>query len=216
MQQNNNESGNAVVFILLGVVLFGTLIFTFTKSGQQGISNVTKQQAKLIASDMINYAKTMERAVNKLRANGCSESELNFYNTVVAGYSNSNAPGDESCHLFSASGGKMSWQSPPSGANDGTEWIITARNVVEDIGSNSLGDLIIMLTDLNSSVCDAVRDYSGYTTIGSDPGVSFNQFTGTYLVSDTLNFADGQAFNCINYDNAGTDEPFFYYTILER
>jgi len=118
MALKTSEKGNAFVLILLGVVLFGALIMTLTRSGQQSITPMTKQQAKIAAQDILSYARLVEQTVNKLRRKGCSENQFDFGNTewlftitgnnIISPNLNPNSPVDESCHLFSPNGGKLS------------------------------------------------------------------------------------------------------------
>ena len=104
-----SESGNVFILILLGVFLFGALMYSFSRSANQGAGNLSKQQAKIAAQEILNYARLVEGAVDRVRRNGCSESEISFENDVVTGYTNPNAPTDKSCHIFDDEGGKVSY-----------------------------------------------------------------------------------------------------------
>ena len=69
MPQNNlkSQSGNVFILILAGVVLFGALMFTFSRSADKGTGNLTKQQAKITAQDILSYAKIVEDAIDRVR-----------------------------------------------------------------------------------------------------------------------------------------------------
>lgn len=104
-----SERGNAVIYILLTVALFAALAYVFMRGGQQGQGNMTSQRARIGAQEILSYAKMIEKRVDSLRTKGCSESQINFANTVwlkangTAFHdigSNANAPVDGSCDVF--------------------------------------------------------------------------------------------------------------------
>ena len=111
----DTQKGSAFFYILLGVVLFGTLAFTVSRGmrGQQ-TEAMSDRQAELAAADIIAYGQKIMRAVDKLRRKGCSENEITFEdnnsiskktNGTAFDYTNPNSPGDFSCHVFHESGG---------------------------------------------------------------------------------------------------------------
>jgi hypothetical protein len=124
MLQNNkyNQSGNVFIVILIGVFLFSALLYMFARSAQQGTGNITQQQAKVAAQEVLNYARLIEGGVDRIRRNGCSESEISFENSFVAGYNNARAPLDNSCHVFDDNGGKISYTAPS------TNWLDAAND----------------------------------------------------------------------------------------
>jgi hypothetical protein len=79
----NNESGNAFIIVMVGVVMFVALSFTVSKGMRSDNTNkLSVREIELAASDILNYASQMERAINRMRRNGISETELDFSNTV--------------------------------------------------------------------------------------------------------------------------------------
>ena len=241
MLRNKSQSGNVFVFILLGVFLFGALIFTFTKSGQQGNSALTKQQTKIIAQDILNYAQNLERAVQKVRRNGCSESQINFNNSVIAGYSNTNAPVDGSCDIFGINGGNMEWQDPPSGASNYANYEILNNAGVEGIGPNSgftdaAVDLVMVLVELDQNVCKSINENVGIDleagNIPRDSGdlvdVAFpGRYTGSFNFVNAISDSDNNC-NGMNGDDfcgkptgcfhelGGSQYYVFYHALLGR
>lgn len=67
LSKANTQSGNVFVIILVAVTLFAALMFTFSRTGSQDTGNLTKQQAKIIAQEILNYAQLVEGAVNRVR-----------------------------------------------------------------------------------------------------------------------------------------------------
>lgn len=109
-----SQSGNALMLVLIGVVLFSALAFSFMRSGRQGVSNLSSQEADMYAQEILAHFNQVESAFNRLRMKKCSEFDISFRNSGdTNGYETSNdsptAPPDRSCHIFDANGGKMTF-----------------------------------------------------------------------------------------------------------
>jgi len=160
-----NQSGNVFVIILVGIALFGALGFTFSKSANKGTGNLTKQQAKIAAQDILNYASLMEGAVDRVRRNGCSETEISFENDVIDGYTNPNAPSDKSCHIFNSHGGKITYAEPNSNwlnPNNNTEigyseFRFIAENTIFGLHDNTKDTLLLILPWIKKSICEEIN-----------------------------------------------------------
>ena len=178
-KNKRGEFGSVFVIILAGVALFGALMFTFSRSGSQGTNNLTKQQTKIAAQEILNYAHLVEGAVNRVRNNGCSENEISFENAVVSGYSNTNSPSDNSCHAFEDEGGKVeyilaqkkwldsSFDIPLYINNYG--YFLPHNNLpIEGIGTQE-SDLRFILNFVNKNICLAINDLIGVTNPSGNP-----------------------------------------------
>lgn len=221
--KHNPQAGNAVIFVLLGVILFGALIYTFTRSGQKGISNLNKQEAKIAAQDVMSYAQAIERAVNRVRKNGCSENLINFDDAALTAYTNGDAPGDNSCDIFNASGGNITYSAPPTKAGTATEWIFTGATEIEGAGEEGTGDLVIMLRGIDVAVCNEINQNLGITTTdNAPPGDAttppYTKFVGTFAnnaaINDTDADIDKKTAGCVEL--TGASEYVFFSTLLER
>ena len=217
----HHESGNVLVFILIGVALFGALGFTFMRSGQQGTGNLSSQQVKIAAGEVLSYAQQMERAVGKIRTRRVSESDISF--EINGDYVNA-ACAVDSCKVFNAAGGQMTWQTPPSGANDATNWAITGAVRVSKIGTDGIvasnADLTAFLPNVVLAVCLDINNRLGIANPSDAPpvatgAVSFaTKFTGTFAPGNLLTAAqiDGKAAGCYR-DGANYH---FYQVLLAR
>ncbi len=114
---SSKESGVAIWYILAGVALFGALSYSFVRSVNDSQSNVSKEQSKIIANEILSYAKSVEQGVQRLMTvNRCSENEISFYSDkwdTPADYDNVNTPfasGDFNCHVFHPEGAGVTWQ----------------------------------------------------------------------------------------------------------
>lgn len=188
------QAGNAIIIILIAVFLFGALAATFMRGSRTGQGNLTAQQAKLVAQEIMMYGTQLEKATNKIRQNNCSENQINLNNTTEAGYTNPDAPSDGSCDLFSANGGNVSWLTPPNGSNDGSPYHFVGGPVIHTRdGRNSTYDaanaeLVMYLADVNAAVCSALNTNLGITGIPVDQNdvPSFPKFTGTFTAEENV------------------------------
>lgn len=104
------QDGNAVLFILLGIVLFGALSYAFIKSSRNNGSDGSKQRQSLTASEYQSCLNAVELADAKLQSRGCAGlvSRQPDGSNPIAG-----APTDGSCSIFHPSGGNLAPCVPP-------------------------------------------------------------------------------------------------------
>lgn len=225
MQPSKHEKGNVFVFILLGIFLFGALIFTFTRSGQQGNSALTKQQAKLAAQDILNTSRLIEQGLQKLLAKGCSEKQISFFSPANLWYSvgnNLSAPADRSCHLFDNAGaGLIQTQVPASYL---TSNIFAAGMWPHDEqheGDDFCYDIFLTVKYLKPEICNELNRQlkNGLPTpppleFGNDSGLNYSNF-GKCTVAATEPQIDNVALVGLNgfCVHAGGDRYDFYYLL---
>lgn len=229
--RRNNESGNAFLIILLGVVLFGALAFTMSRSMRSTTTEtLSARDADLAASDIMNYAQEVERAVSKLRGKGISENDLSFENTVVtSGYAHTPAVPVTS-RIFHTSGANLSWRSPPPNANDGSEWHFTGSSCVINLGTGGAGcdsdgisneELLAVLYYVNHAVCEQINKKLGIGAIpvnSAEDGPSETKFTGALQGDTPIDFGAARSTACIEGDKNGDDVPdyHFYHALIVR
>ena len=202
-QNIRSERGSAFFYILLGVVLFGTLAFTVSRGmrGQQ-TSAMSERQAELAVSELLDYAQKIEHTVNRLRRNGCSENEISFDNSFAAGYSNANSPVDNSCHIFHQNGGGINYKTPNGNSLDQSQQgvgihygvyqfhgLSQVENVGTDCGLTNCTELTVMVLNLKESLCRKINEKMiGTSTISTDSVTNFDQvgpndfFKGGFLL----------------------------------
>jgi len=83
-----NERGNVIFLILIAIGLFAALSFSFSKGNRGSTTIIDKEQATLIATEIINYARSIKNAVHELQINGCDDTEISFENGITVGYEN--------------------------------------------------------------------------------------------------------------------------------
>jgi hypothetical protein len=133
------NSGIAVGPILFVIAILAVLVGAIS-SGSGGFgSNTSPERAKILAAQIINQAQQVKNAVDRVRANGCSDEEISFENGVVSGYTNPNSPlaSKPWCHVFQPNGGGITWQRPPIVPTYLGVWRYNGSNVFAGVGSGS-------------------------------------------------------------------------------
>ena len=209
-QPNNRrqESGNAFFIVMVGVVLFAALMFTFSRGARQGGDNLSETQTDIAASDLISAAQRYERAISRLRLKGCSENQISFddHNDMIHqtdgapyNHANANSPGDFSCHVFRPEGGNLTpYQLPVDYAVDESLPCATCVHprslyfttaIVSGHGqdSGSAGSELVMWSGrVKKNVCLAINDKLGVANPGGNPPVddwncnADQPFTGSF------------------------------------
>lgn len=245
-QNKTSEKGNIFVLILLGVFLFAALMYSFTRSANQGSGNLTKQQAKIAAQEIISYARLVEGAVNRVRQNGCSENDISFDNAIVNGYSNPNSPTDNSCHIFEEDGGRVVYATLPTNYIDSSfstyqsdldttwgEWIYSGSGSIPEIGTDcstsDCKELTANIHFLDREICLEVNNLMKVTNpsdspppenSSSPPGTwEVRKYIGTY--DNTANFINNNSLDkthtaCLMVNDGTNDYYSFYHVLFAR
>lgn len=228
------------MFILIAVILIGLLTAAIVRSSNTSNETGDFEQAQILASQILRYASTVETVVSRLQTQGCSEQQYSFENPEVEGYENSLSPDDESCHIFSAAGGGLTFETPPQSAS-AFPWAIYGDHAVHGMGTTENpvtdrnADLILFLRDIPVALCNAINlqlglDFSsppnnGGTRISDD---SEEKFQGSFVLDGEITGStssqhcpdDGRTPLC--YVNSGCYEEenssyfVFYHVLLSR
>ncbi|MCB9990535.1 MAG: hypothetical protein H6867_04025 [Rhodospirillales bacterium] len=214
------ESGNAFFMVMVGVVLFAALMYTFSRGARQGGENMTEKQAQIAATDIISYAQSAERAVNRVYSKSRSENAISFENGIVGGYTNANCPASNNrCKVFNSDGGGISWSSADNFASP-SPWLFSGENTVAGIGQDGNADLLLILPQLSSVVCREINealDISAMPTDGNGIEDS-TKFQGSYNASAQISGAavSGVFSACVQDTSPDPDEYFYYQVLLPR
>lgn len=202
-----SQNGSALVYIFIGVILFAALALSFSRGMNQSSSGVSAKTAKVGASEIVEYAKTIERAVNKMVLNGISESDLDFSNMVTtltasggALYTGNAGCATASCKVFDPSGGKIKpLELSPDylidngllGAGDPMAGAIIPNVVVVDTLGSADPELVISFYGLSEPVCVAINDMFKVDNPGNRPPsenatAAGDMFTGAYTSATTI------------------------------
>lgn len=183
------------------MALFAALSYAVTQSGRGG-GTISRETSVLNAAKIIQHAGSIGQIIVRMRlAAGCSQTQISFENTSVAGYVNASSPVDKSCHIFDAAGGGAVLLAPPTGTNDGSPFVFVGGPVIHSRdGANSTyttanADLVMYLFSVTEEVCRQINmglGISGIPVDGSNVGLA-GKFTGTYLEQENINGIPGGA-----------------------
>lgn len=197
-----SERGSAIIWVFVMIALFAALNFAVTQNTRGGMSGLSKQQANLAATEILDYGRAIKSAVQELLISGCDETEISFENTVVAGYTNPNTPSDESCHIFNINGGGLTYLKPSkdwlddSFAGNATyrEWSWGASYNIEGSGTTAT-DLRMLINFLDQNICIAINNQLNVSNPSDVPPIDNNtgagvNFVGAYASTPADNIGD--------------------------
>lgn len=228
------ERGNIFLFILMGIVLFAALSFTIARGFRSdNTGRMTQRDAVLAATDILSYTQKLENAVSKLRRKSVSENDISFAHSSNTGYTNPDCA-DDSCRVFSISGGGANWQTPPQGA--ASTWLFTGATCITDLGTgdatcadsgDSTGneELIVTLSDdgntpaaIDQTLCETINERLNITPMPADNDglVSTAKYTGAFTNDTRLDITDSPRTACYSQTVSGTTSYYFYAVLMER
>jgi len=221
MLPNNKkyQSGNVFIIILIGILLLSSLLYLFSRGLQQGTGNLTKQQVQVAAQDFINTARIMGNAVDRVRRNACSESDISFVNNTVSGYAHTPVSSTE-CQVFHEDGGQTIWPGTPNWFSDTTQWRISASGGVVNVGTGD-NELFLITEQIDRDICLRIAEILDVIDAGQDMSaddpISLGVFTGSFptaaaVLGDAANELEGQHTGC--YRDAAS--YFAYHVLLAR
>lgn len=237
----NPQAGSALIFILIGVSLFGALGFAIANIVRTGDPNIIgENQAELFANEIMDYAVNLRGATQALKINGCGDQDISFENDIVSGYEHSPVA-DNTCKVFHPDGTGMNYVVPPEKWLDVRaaaqsyygEWYFAANVCVPDIGTSGSGtgcindgldneDIIVFLPYIKRVICEKINAGLGITGIPAETGNAWppagTQFTGAQSDGERLD-VDGRLNGCFegrSGNTPGNDTYHFFQVLVAR
>lgn len=236
-----NERGNVLWFILIALVLIGLLTAVLSRSGTSVDQTADVEQLSIKINQALRFAKGVETAVQQMKLRGISESDISFYQDLNGDGDDDTSPEANEfynpnctrndCLVYHVEGGGVTYQSPPSGLNDGSEWFYSGRlrvtNVGTDDASQSAAELLIILPNVTRQACIQFNRLMNIDNpSGNPPKDAANSnpspgFTGTYTAGNQVNGAlTGLYSVCYDGDTSSNTPPegtyTFYNVLLAR
>lgn len=244
MTKHNPQSGNALWFILIAIVLLGGLTVLMTRTSSYTDDSGDYERGQIQLSDFVRFAKSVEVAVTTLKSQGCSENDLNFEASGLTGHDNTTAPGNGSCDVFSDKGGGLTYRPIPTTYLDPArsaeprfgQWVFTGGMSVAGVGldtstNNGHKELLIIAPFLTKELCMKVNTLVGVSNVGANPPSEDNTTKASFLVPFTgtfgggvdidgngnglgLNIFTGKASGCTTAQ--GENSYYFYHILIRR
>lgn len=236
--KNLKISGNVLFIILIAVALFGALSFAITQSSNSGSNSATRDKAKIIASEILQYASTVEQAIERMAL--INEVSVEYLDVSAAGIvqqpANANCSSDR-CKLFSPSGGGIKAKALPPEATDMSKtnwWKVGNQSKAyfmivrwDDIGTD-LADLVLLYGAVTDEVCEEINVMLGLKSYG-DPAIyeGHGAFVehGGFLVpypnpagrlGDEEAVVKGKHSFCSQASSASAWGNYFYHVLVAR
>lgn len=237
------QSGNALWFILIAVVLLGGLTILMTRSSSTSDDSGDYERNRIHASEMMRYANGISTAVQNLISRGCSESQISFwYDSDNDGsedasdlYYNAAAPMNKTCHVFAPEGGAIVYAPPKDVWLNATgEKIdyVGAEQCIANVGTgdttcdNSNTDLMYQVIAIKPELCMAINNMVGIDNTGGLPPTEAHgstRFTGSFAANGTPATAlissaqlDGKDTGCFTDSGTYAGQHIFYHVIYAR
>lgn len=189
------ESGNVMFYILIAVALLAALSYAVAMGSRASVQNLTTDRQRLLASEIVEYADTVKRAVQQLRLRGVAFNTLEFDDPALTGYANANcAAGD--CMIFDPAGGAIVFKSASADAlTVPSSWAFIANNEIELVGTTTGdaagADLLMVQPNVIREVCAMINDLLDVANPSGDPPVDTSldttaPFTGAAAYAQTV------------------------------
>lgn len=236
----NPQSGNVFFVIFLGIALFAALTLVVSKTMRSGVTNITTEQAKLAAGEMIAYGQQLRDTVKNLMiTNGCSDTEITFegatYYSKGVGYGNVTAPTSKKCHVFDTAGGNMKFITPAQTSVGNRVSLFIGVHCYAGQGTGpspcpaTAKELEFNVAMIPRTLCIEINRIAGIGVAGAEPPqdnysatTGLGKFQGVYQSADNDNFwvqigASGKSFGCYQDDTGSwSGQYIFYYILLAR
>ncbi len=232
-EHSSTESGNALIYVLIAIVLFAALNFTLTRQTDTGETGVlSEDKAELYATQLISYSAQTKSAVDQMLFTGIDIDDLDFTDPSAAGFS-TGTQSDRIKRIFHPEGGgltkgRLDDAVTTSAISDPVSgWYIGRFNNVEWT-SSSADDVILVAYQIKEEVCALINEkITGSSTIPTmgdsikETMIDDSLYTGTNVdfTTDTggspiCGDCDEMASLCV--ENQAQDAYAFYTVIADQ
>ncbi|MCM2342954.1 MAG: hypothetical protein NDJ24_00160 [Alphaproteobacteria bacterium] len=223
----NSESGNAIFYIFVAIVLLAALSFAVAEGSRSSGKTLNEDRARLAASEIISYGDALNKAAGMLRLRGIAAEALSFAhpdaNATYGTYGTNPA-----AEIFHPEGGGITYRLPPDMgvATAGTPYLFTGSNQVENIGSVCgtavCSELLMLVPDVRLETCQLINKILGYSDKNaipvSDNATDMTLFAGTFANVETLSDEDpllmARSAGC--YRDQNTSKYIYYQVLIAR
>ncbi len=199
IMRTHTQSGSAFFIILIAIFMFAGLSYALLQGNRTSQANLTSEQARIAAEELINMSNTVQKAVQAMRLRGVSETQFDFSNSAWKrnnGTAISQSNGSctsTNCKIFTVGGGNVIAQAPsanvkdPSISNPSTYWTEghsgprTLR--IKGIGSDTSAELVLVTPFIKKEICTKINDLLGIANPSNSPPVD-----GVAFGSETLDY----------------------------
>ena len=222
LKESRKEHGNAVIYVLIALALFGSLMFTLSNtSNQADHASLDEETVIFQASQLSNYAGAAQNVVDQMLMTGSSLASLDFVYPNVASYDI--APHhNKFFHPEGAGFNYMGAQDPPfetcGACPVASGWYISNITNVEWTPSTAT-DVIITAVGISEEICAEINErITGSTAIiafdiaNPSPEMTFAEDAGgADLTTVECSGCDGMPSLCVSNNAVNR---YYYYNII--
>jgi len=208
----NHTRGNAMIYVLLALALFGVL--TATLSGQSNDAdsqNIDDEQVIFYTNELIEYAAASKNVIDQMIMTGSAINDLDFINP-------SSAPFDIAPHVNKAyhpEGGGLNYLARPSqNVGASSAWHIQ-QNINVEWTPSTATDVLLTASDIAQEICESINA----KLLGLDAIPLLNSAAADYFIDNgtNTNLTVTDCADCEGYASLCTEDSagiFSFYTIL--
>lgn len=193
-----NQNGNAFLYILIAVVLFGALMFAISRSQNQDDSSADLNEGRVAvgSNEILGYAASVTNSLTQMQAAGATNDQIDFIMPFEATFNDS----PTIYKLFHPDGGGLNYKTLPSNAvlDDGAgldpAYYVGRLNSVEWTPSTT-PEILFVAYEISLPVCEALNlKLRGDETIPTVVGDSLENL----FIDDRLHAGTNADFNIAN------------------
>lgn len=229
------SNGNILFLILIAVALFAALSYAITQSGRIGGNGLSREQAKLKATELLQYASLIQQTMLRLtHTNGCDYKAID-YDDAFGDPDDYGGP----CNIFDyTEGGGVDYMRYPDETSDiynqtntspswpGRRMSFINQHNVAGLGTEAGKEMMLYFFHIVPNLCEAINDIAG---IAEEPapeetachGCAWeNPMYSGELTDNLFTFGDqatniaGHSFGC--YTSVDDDNNHHFYYVLNE
>lgn len=216
-QKEHPSSGNAMIYVLIALALFGFLTLTLTNQNNQADGqDLDDEQAALYANELISYVASAQQVVDMMMSTGTEIDDLNF---VIPSNAAFDTPPNHN-KVFHPAGGGLNYAAKFSEdiQNGATSVWAVNKNINVEWTPTTADDVVITAYFVNKQICEIInKRITGSATIP----ITASPHADYFLSTGTTDFDTSECAACDGYpslcvENDTNDNYSFYNIIVAR
>ena len=150
------ERGNAMIYVLIALALFGALTFALSNQNNQADGqNIDDEVAELYTNELLEYVVSAQQVVDMMLASGSEVDDLSFVNPTSTGFDT----GSHIHKVFHPQGGGLNYQKKFNEAisrrSDAGWYVQTGVNVIWTPTTGN--DVILSALRIDKTICENIN-----------------------------------------------------------
>lgn len=218
--EHSFEKGNALLYVLIAIALFGALSFTLSRQSRNtDTEQIDEAKVELYATQIIGYARQVQSVIDQMSMTGSNMNDFIFTQPGETGFNS----GVHIHKVYHPQGGGLSPSNLPAStvqhnAEQTPGWYLGLFNNVEWTDGTGT-DMILSAHNISAAVCGSINDkITGSSAIpaltGDTEDYVLDSATNNDLTVAACSACEGYMSLCVS--NVGGTAYSFYNVILDR